>query len=259
MALSKLETTFLSTLASTRNNIFTFKDARAFWGASTRTANALTRLARKGWIKRIQRGTYLIVPLEAGPDRAWSESGLIMAPYMVKPAAVAYWSAMHYWNMTEQISHTTFVQTTVRKQPLTLFGQDFCFVTVRPERFFGIQDRSADGRRILVTDREKTLLDAAARPDLCGGIAQLSQALKTVSSSLDWEKLDAYLQTWGGGTVIKRLGYLLERSALNLPGTEPRLLRWQDMLTSGFSLLEPGSQARGALATRWRLRINISV
>ena len=182
MAISKQEINFLSTLASTRKNIFTFEDARVFWSTSSRTANALSRLARKGWIKRLDRGTYLIVPLEAGPEQTWSESGLVIAPYLVNPAAVAYWSALHYWNMTEQIPQTTFVQTTVRKQSMTLFGQEFRFITVRPERFFGTYERTADDRRIIVTDQEKTLLDAAARPDLSGGIAQLSQAMKAANS-----------------------------------------------------------------------------
>ena len=259
MAISKQEINFLSTLASTRKNIFTFEDARVFWSTSSRTANALSRLARKGWIKRLDRGTYLIVPLEAGPEQTWSESGLVIAPYLVNPAAVAYWSALHYWNMTEQIPQTTFVQTTVRKQSMTLFGQEFRFITVRPERFFGTYERTADDRRIIVTDQEKTLLDAAARPDLSGGIVQLSQAMKAASSNLDWEKLDTYLEKWGGGTVVKRLGYLLEGSALNVPGTEQRLIRWRNMLSAGISLLEPGSQARGPVVTRWRLQVNITL
>ncbi len=259
MTLSQQETTFLSTLASTRKNIFTFEEARVLWGESSRTANALSRLARKGWIKRLDRGTYLIVPLEAGPERNWSESGLVIAPYLVKPAAVAYWSAMHYWNLTEQIPRLTFVQTTVRKKSMSLFGQEFRFITVQAGRFFGVCEQNLDDRRVMVTDREKTLLDAAARPDLSGGIAQLFPALKTAASDLDWEKLDAYLETWGGGTVVKRLGYLLEKAALDLPGIEQRLDRWREMLSAGVPLLEPGSQARGPIVTRWRLKVNISV
>ncbi len=259
MSLSKQETVFVSTLASARKNIFTFEDAKAFWKDSAQTANALSRLARKGWIKRLDRGTYLIVPLEAGPEHAWSESGLVIAPYLVKPAAVAYWSAMHYWNMTEQIPQTTFVQTTVRKHPMSLLGQDFRFITIRPERFFGVYERSFEDRRVVVTDREKTLLDAAARPDLSGGIAQLSQALKTAGPDLDWDKLDTYLEKWGGGTVVKRLGYLLEESSLILPGIQQRLDRWKGMLTQGISLLEPGSPSRGPVVTRWRLMVNILI
>ncbi len=77
----------------------------------------------------------------------------------------------------------------------------------------------------MVTDREKTMLDAAARPDLSGGIVQLFLALKTVGPDLDWDKLDTYLEKWGGGTVVKRLGYLLEESSLVLPGIEQRLAK----------------------------------
>ena len=37
----------------------------------------------KGWLARIERGRYLIVPLEAGPDRVWTEDALVIASYLV--------------------------------------------------------------------------------------------------------------------------------------------------------------------------------
>jgi len=59
-------------------------------------------------------------------------------------------------------------------------------------------------------------------------------------------------RTMGGGTVVKRLGYFLEKAALDMPGVEQRLAAWQGMRSAGISLLEPGGQARGPVVTRWR-------
>jgi len=258
-ALSAQEAEFLSRLAAEGKDIFSVAEARTYWPTSTYTANVLSRLVRKGWLQRLDRGVHMLLPLAAGPDRAWSESALVIAPHLIRPAAVAYWSALHYWNMTEQIPQVVFVQSTRRKQPVGALGMRFHFVTVKEEHFFGVVRRTLDGKPIYVTDREKTLLDAAARPDLSGGIAQLAQALQAAHPDVDWSQLDGYLARWEGGAVVKRLGYLLDTMALPIPDREKRLEQWQGMLSQGISPLEPGAGANGPTVTRWRVRVNVNV
>jgi predicted transcriptional regulator of viral defense system len=172
------EAEFLSRLVGDGQTIFSTAQAQTFWGSADHTANVLSRLVRKGWLQRLERGIYMVIPLEAGPERAWSESALVIAPHLIQPAAVAYWSAMHYWNMTEQVPHTVLVQSTRRKRPTEILGMRFQFVTVGEAHFFGVARRTLDGKPIYITDREKTLLDAAARPELSGGITQLAAALR---------------------------------------------------------------------------------
>jgi len=145
------------------------------------------------------------------------------------------------------------------KRPVEILGMRFRFVSVSEAHFFGIARRILDGKSIYVTDREKTLLDAAARPDLSGGITQLAQALRTACADLDWTRLDGYLARWGGGVVVKRLGYLVETLALPIPDRERRVERWQGMLSQGISLLEPTAGTKGPVATRWRIRVNVAV
>ncbi len=48
----------------------------------------------------------MLMPLEAGPEREWSESALVIASRLIQPSAAAYWSALHYWTMTEQVPLT---------------------------------------------------------------------------------------------------------------------------------------------------------
>ncbi len=257
--ISTREAEFLSRLAARGQTIFSTGQAEAFWGNARHAANVLSRLVEKGWLQRLERGVYMILPLEAGPERAWSESALVIAPYLIHPAAVAYWSALHYWNMTEQVPQTVFVQSTRRKRPLEVLGMRFRFVTVSHAHFFGIARRTLDGKAIYVTDREKTLLDVAARPDLSGGIVQLAQALLAAHTDVDWVRLDRYLDRWGGGVVVKRLGYLVEVLALPIPDSDHRMQSWQELLSQGISPLEPGANAWGPVATRWRVRVNVDV
>ena len=257
MVLSAGESDLLSRLASQGKTIFSTTEAQELWEGSTPVKTVLHRLEKKGWLQRVERGIYFLIPLEAGPERAWSESPLVIAPYLIQPAAVAYWSALHYWQMTEQIPRITFVQSIKRKQPVEILGMRFQFATIKDERFFGVLERTLNGKKFLVTDREKTLVDCADRPDLSGGILQLAQALETGYAEIEWPKLDAYLKRWGGGTVVKRLGYLVERLRIPGPNRDKRLAKWQKMLTRGISLLEPGAGRSGPVITRWGIRINV--
>lgn len=249
----------LAQLSADGHTIFTTAQAQDLLGDAAYAANTLSRLVKKGWLQRLQRGLYLIIPLEAGPERLWTESSLVIASKLVKPSAVAYWSALHYWGMTEQVSQVVFVQTTQRKAALQVLGMHFRFVTLPEARFFGAVQRTVDGKSITVTDREKTLLDAAARPDLCGGIMQLAQALSGHYADVDWLRLDDYLQRWGGGAVVKRLGYLIETLHLPIPEQTQRLTRWQGWISQGMSLLEPGASPDSISAPQWNLRVNVAV
>lgn len=199
----------------------------------------------------------MIIPLEAGPERLWSENALILASNLVSPGAIAYWSALRFWNMTEQIPRVQFIQTTKRKKPLTIQGIEFQFIHVAERFFFGVSTRKIEDSSIMVTDREKTIIDAASRPDLSGGIVQLVQAMRSSINSINWEKLDCYLEQWGGGVVAKRLGYLIETLSLSIQDRELKMNHWQTMISKGISQLEPGSGVSGPVSTRWQLQVNI--
>ncbi len=257
MTLSQQESDFLARMVVDGMTVITTAEAEKVWRGPTPIDVALHRLERKGWLQRLDRGVYLLVPLEAGPERLWTESPLVITPYLIKPSAIAYWSALSYWQMTEQIPRITFVQSTKRKRPLEIQGMQFQFVTIKREHYFGVVERKINDNKFDVTDREKTLIDCADRPDLSGGIVQLSQAIKNAHEQIDWARVDGYLERWGGGAVVKRLGYLVDELKIPVPGREDRLKRWRAMLTQGISLLEPGAGKRGPYVTTWRIQMNV--
>lgn len=257
MSLSKKETEFLTTFSASGKRVFTYQQVADFWQSKVAATNTLGRLVRKGWLQRLERGLYMIIPLEAGPERLWSENAFVLASSLISPGAVAYWSALRFWNMTEQIPRIQFIQTTKRKRALTIQGVEFQFINIAERYFFGISTRIIDDNPITMTDREKTIIDAASRPELCGGIIQLAQAMESSVNSIDWKKLNRYLIQWGGGVVAKRLGYLVETLSLQIPDRDSTINHWQSMISKGISQLEPGSGRSGPVVTRWQLQINI--
>ena len=255
MSLSQQETNFLTHFSASGKPMITSEEAEAFLHSRVAAVNTLGRLARKGWLQRLENGLYLIIPLEAGPERKWSENTFLIASQLISPGAIAYWSALRFWNWTEQMPQVVFIQTPRRKKSIVIQDMLYRFITVNEKHYFGMVSRPLEGMTVFITDPEKTLIDAAARPDLCSGIVHLAEVLRTNEQTIDWRKLDQYLTQWGEGTVVKRLGFLVEVLGLHAP--EALLPQWRNRLSQGISPLEPGAGQKGPVITRWKIRNNI--
>ena len=250
---------FLATMASGGRRLLRTEEAYEFWPSKDVARQALSRLVKSGWLERIERGLYLIVPLEAGIEGHWIEDPMVIAAQLVPSGSVAYWSALHHWGMTEQIPRTVFVQTRSRKHrsQLTLLGVRYHFIYVVERKFFGMIKQWSRGVAFTITDREKTLVDALDRPDLCGGIPAVAAALMA-HPPLDWDVFDGYLRRFGSGAILKRLGYLAEALEVSIPEAERRLTAWRKQLSQGTALLDPRGPKKGPIDSRWRVRVNLS-
>ena len=236
--------------------------AEALRSDKARARKLLYELRRSGWVARLRSGKYLIVPLEAGPESAWSEDTLLIGSHLSEPAAAAYWSACHYWGWTEQVPRTVFIQTPRRirgPHSRKILGVQYRFIRVQPSKFFGTVGRQAERGQFTVTDREKTLIDCLDHPELCGGIGRVAEMLPE-AAGLDWSRVDEYLKRMGSGAVYKRLGLLVEHlgDRLKVPDRRKRIGAWQAKLTGGYAPLEPGGPQTGRVDNRWRVRLNVA-
>jgi len=251
----------LSRLASEGKSVFTIDEfASTMRRSKDRTRRILSGLSSGGWVRRLTKGTYLLIPLDAGPESIWSEEAAVIAGHLAAPAALAYWSACHYWHWTEQAPRTVFVQTTQKKMHTSrrIMGVEYRFVTIRRKKFFAATPRVSGHARIIVTDREKTFVDAVDRPDLCGGIRHVIAMMPVAAERLRWNTLDEYLERIGSGAIYKRLGLMLDMlgDAVHVPDRDRRLDAWHTRLTAGCAPLEPGGPCKGPIDGRWRVRMN---
>jgi len=256
IGLSDTKASLLTTLAARDKDIFNTDDAYDVLGEGRATRETLERLAEKGWLERVEKGKYLIVPLEAGPDRSWTEDAFVIAHHLVKPAAVAYWTALNHWNLTEQVPRVTYVQTPARKENRRpeVLGIRFRIVRIKGERLFGLHRFTA----VDVTDREKTVIDCLDRPELSGGVVEVAGGLREGDGEFDWNRMTGYLRRFGSGAVVKRLGFLAEALELGHPPGPAVLGKWQELLTAGISKLPPPSPREAhRIATRWRVEVNL--
>jgi predicted transcriptional regulator of viral defense system len=252
---------FLVTLNRAFSGPFTPDDAAGAIGLDRPRASRLLRqLASRGWLKRLQRGLYSTVPLEAEDVEAWSADPWTIAARLFAPGYVAGYSALHHWDLTDQIFSTTaFVTTRPVPRRQRDVGSARFEIRHRPaSALFGLRKVWRDGVPVQISDRERTLVDCLDDPSLGGGLRHVAEALEAYAQSEEvaWGRLIEYGERLGNRTVFKRLGYLTE--ALGLAGTDVShalLTR----ISTGIGNLDPGLPDTGPIDSRWGLRLNSGV
>ncbi|MFW6115587.1 MAG: type IV toxin-antitoxin system AbiEi family antitoxin domain-containing protein [Chloroflexota bacterium] len=256
--LGPTETRLLNRLAADGRVVFSTAEARAALDGEDRDVNKLLyRLTRKRWLLRLEKGKYLLLPLEAGMEGLYTVHEFVIAAHLVQPYTLAYASAFSFHNLFDLVPETVFVATTRRKAEVVVekLGLRFRFVTLTPHKFFGIQTVAMEDERVCITTPSKTLVDGLDRPDLCGGIVEVVKGVdRYARGDADWEQVTADADRLGNRTVFKRLGYLVELTGVEAGGW---LERWRASISAGETLLDPRYGERGRFDGRWNLRLNV--
>lgn len=218
-------------------------------------ARRLSAWTANGWLRRIRRGLYLAVPVDARDPATWSEDPWYIADLVWAPCYIAGWSAANHWSLTDQVFRSTVVATTqrVRRVDQELAGASYRVHHVPADRLsWGLEREWRGDRKVSVSNRERTVADMLSDPALGGGIRHTMEVLDAALQNSKIEQLVESLARLGNGAGIKRLGYLLdalgyETSAIAQP------------LTAGFPLLDPSLASQGSRSGEWGLLINADV
>ena len=253
-SLSPRESMLLSSLAAAGADTVTLSQARDALGRDgAAAARVLHRLAAKGWLARLQRGTYRLIPLEAGPDARWAAHEYRVAASLVAPYYLAYATALHYYGYTERRPGQVWIATTRRKRPLVVEGIRYRFVTLGA-KFFGYTEQPLLDGSIVVAEREKAVADGFDHPAYCGGVIEPAKALWYGSDEIALDTLIAYSRGLSNQSATRRLGYWLE--LLGLAG-EDTLQQIEVPGNRNYAWLDPAGPRAGPRNARWRLIINL--
>lgn len=238
---------------------FTLADARLALEPRQRpfAAQFLKRLQDKGWLARVARGRFAVIPLSSGTTGSAQLHEFAVAMELVRPAAIAYLSALSHHGLTEQLPRTVFVATNhpVRQRHRESLGMSFRIVSLRPRKYFGVEKAWVDDHAFSVTNLEKTIIDALDLPDLAGGLGLVASALGSHWDRLDEHRLRDYAERIANSAAAKRLGFLMESLGLG----DVEALRKAVRFGTGYPRLDPSQPARGKHNRRWGLLLNVRV
>lgn len=222
-------------------------------------ARKLSLWSKSGWVRRVRRGLYISVPVEAQNPSMWSDDALVVANEVWSPCYFSGWTAARHWSLTEQVFRPTVVKTPnrVRTSKIKFLDHDYLVNHVDPILMkWGLKNEWVDGVRLSFSDPARTVIELLDDPRLGGGIRHTAEILSTYLDDNGPSKLVTYAERFGNRTVFKRLGYLLEVMYKDFPDA---ISVCHDNISEGFSKLDPGQTKNGQRIARWRLFVNTSI
>ncbi len=208
------------------------------------TNEALHKLIKNGDIKQLERGKYC---------RHNFRDENVIASFIVKDGGVAYWSAMHYHGLTEQIPNVMYVQTTMAKTNKTIFGIRYKFIKVKKEKLIGFKTLGYGNHQFKITDVEKTIVDCFDLPQYGGDYAEMIKAFN--NAKLSAQKMVKYCKAINNIAVTKRLAYLSE--LLGKAKMDYFIRYAQSVKNDKYNLFESGGLKNGKANSRWNLILNM--
>jgi len=223
---------------------------------------ALHHLARAGWLVRLRKGLYTLSSTVPGVSPVHEfEVGMAL----VNPAAISHFSAMHHYELTDQIPHQVFI-TTTSGQWIPRGGKSggdktgyrvgdtlYQFIRIKPERFFGTDTVWVDESRVTLMDMTRTLIDGLMMPQYCGGIAEVLHGFQMARDRLSLDEIIDYALRLDSATA-KRLGWVLEHIGFE----SSQLAILEQVKVTGYSKLDPTGPREGPYNRFWMIQGNLS-
>jgi len=202
-------------------------------------------LARKGFLKRLQRGYYA--------DANFNNS-FVIGTFIAGKSAVSYWSALNLHGLADRFPNTVFIQTLQRKRDISVSGTAYKFVAVKESKIAGIIKSGYGSNEFPITDIEKTIVDCFDLPKYSGGFDLLVSAF--FNAELNAEKLIEYSKAVNNISAVKRMGFLAELFNKKELG---KFIKFAlSSVNERYVLIDASGEESGDFDNKWRLRLNVS-
>jgi len=239
---------------------FTFKDVAEQFPEKNPVylARKLADMVDTGMLCKIARDKYHIIPLNVDfksyfPDRHQ------VAKYIMKNKEyyIGYGSAIKIHGLKLQSEAKQYVVTKKQMKPAirSFGGITYQFIKHDESRFFGFSSIWINQfEKAMVSDLERTIVDIAAKPQLCGGIIEVANAVFQTKSRTEHEKLFYYFSRNRNKSAKKRFLFLTNILGMEWTGEHERMM---EEIGSGITLLDPAAADQGRKMSKFGLKINV--
>lgn len=262
LGLSQKERELISLFSANEKIVVSAEDVIEVRECSRESANKiLNRLTEKGWLQRIKRGMYSLVPISSQSPTPMVEESWSLSTQIFAPAYISGWSAAEHWDLTEQIfNNISLVTQKPQRKSIQKIGGIKCRILVKKRKhFFGLEKIWFGSNKVQIANPSRLLIDILDKPDFGGGGRHTIDVVRQYwkSEQANPEQLLEYAILYGKGTVIKRIGFLAEQ--FDAPVTTEWIDRCRQLISSGVSSLDPSSPRKGKISSKWNLQINLPI
>jgi predicted transcriptional regulator of viral defense system len=259
-SLSSQESRVVLALAEQNRRAIAREEVVRLLGISPQAADHVIRsLRRKGWLERAGWGHYLLIPPDQGPEALGESNLLALASQIADPYYIGFGTAAAHYGLTTQHRRLICLVTPKHIRHHLIQGTEIRIINLGSRRFFGFGTVDALGFPVMMSDREKTVLDCIERPELAGGIGETAQIFATAARRFEWQTASNYLDRIGSASLVRRFGFLADHIKAQLP--DKLYARLQKAAgRPGSSILGPRKAEGDVIGynAKWHLTVNVT-
>ncbi|MBP9855136.1 MAG: hypothetical protein KBD53_09760 [Candidatus Omnitrophica bacterium] len=255
--LGEKEIEVISRLSYEKKRIITKEDLDAFFKFNDIERNKIVyRLKKKRIFSPIKRGVYVFSPLQYGDQGAGINEMLIPPQFFPQGNYYVGYSTMYsYYSLTEQIFQTVYVLNTSLQRRKEICGVIFNFLRVPENRMYGFETINIEGKQVIISSLERTLVDLIYFNKPVGGIVSALEILgsELKKSRCDMTKFIRFAAKFPNVTTRKMIGIFLESQGYLDDKLGPLIKSIKNTSTGSFT-----GSFKGKLNKKWRVIINDS-
>ncbi|MBI5206546.1 MAG: hypothetical protein HY934_02030 [Candidatus Firestonebacteria bacterium] len=253
--LGEKEIEVISRLTYEKKRIITKEDLNAFFKFNDIERNKLVyQLKKKGFFCTIKRGAYIFSPLEYGEEGA-AINELLIAPQFFPHGNyyIGYSTMYNYYNFTEQLFQVIYILNTSLQRGKKICGIEFVFLRVTKGRMYGLEKINIEGKDVIISSLERTLVDLVYFNKPVGGIKNALEIARCEikKDRFDVRKFIRFAAKFPNIKTRKRIGVLLEEMGYSNEDLIPLEKSIKNTAISSFI-----SSFKGKLNKRWKVIIN---
>jgi predicted transcriptional regulator of viral defense system len=256
--LGKISANLIARLYDENKSIFKISDVQRILNKDYNEAtDLLSKLVKRNIITRLKAGKFLIIPQQLGSEDKYIGNWYVAGREVVNSIDyyIAFYSAMHHWGMLTQPLVKIFIATSKRQIVPKEMKDRLIFIFVKEKLIWGVKEEwVTQNERVRFSDLEKTIVDALAHPQYCGGITEIAKGIWIVKDNIDYNKLRKYVSKYDKNVVAKRLGYIIETLNIDQPALLNQLRKY---IKNRYDVLDPALRKERINKNDWRLIDNV--
>ena len=215
--------------------VFTLSDIRRLSVSKDKDYAKLivNRLIKRDLIRKVARNVYT--------TKSYIYS---IASHITYPSYISFWSASSFLGYTEQILKT--IQVVVGRKVKNVKFDNYLIKFISLKKMYGYKKIQINRGEIFIVEDEKLLIDCFLRYKEMGNFDEIIKVFE--KAEISKEKIIEYLEIERNQTIIKRVGYLLEKiKKIDISD--------KFKLDNNYTVLNPFSKKNKLNSTKWRVKI----
>lgn len=208
--------------------VFSLADISQIVSGKEYAKKLLRKLVLLNEIKKIRRNTY-----------TFHDDQFLISTFLNKPSYISSVSALSYYKLITQIPKDIFCFTIKRNKNIK-FTSEIKFIHTK--YFFGFDNLEYMNFKIPIATPEKAIIDSIGLVP----ISLFEEALENINI----KRILEYLQKIKKSSIIKRIGYLLEKRGFNI------FDKIKKNINNRYIYLDPLAKKHGIKNKKWKLIIN---